>query len=164
MRWILCFGIFLTGIVVGVFVMQAGAAQQEKLAGLRLNHFGISVKNVNESMKFYTKTMGFREAFSVKDKRGNQVLIYLQISRDTFLELAPADADHPVGFTHAGLWADDLKGAVTALRRQGVKVDDPIVGATKASLTNVIDPNGVRLELLEFTPESLQRKAIQAWR
>jgi hypothetical protein len=45
-----------------------------------------------------------------------------------------------------------------------VKVDDPILGVTKAPLTNLIDPNGVRLELLDFAPDSLQRKAIDAWR
>jgi hypothetical protein len=31
-------------------------------------------------------------------------------------------------------------------------------------LTSVIDPNGIRLELLDFTPDSLQRKAIEAWK
>src|SRR5580704_7539447 len=113
MRAMLCFLLLVVGMVVGIFIMQAGAAQREKVIGLRLNHFGISVKNVEESMNFYTKTMGFREAFSVKDTRGKQVLIYLQISRDTFLELAPADADHPVGFTHVGIWADDLKSTVS---------------------------------------------------
>jgi hypothetical protein len=45
-----------------------------------------------------------------------------------------------------------------------VKVEDIRTGFTKAPLTNVIDPNGVRLELLEYPPESLQRKAIDGWR
>jgi catechol 2,3-dioxygenase-like lactoylglutathione lyase family enzyme len=164
MRWMRRFSLFVSGTVVGIFIMQAGAAPQEKVTGLRLNHVGMNVTNFEEAMNFYTKTMGFREAFSFKDKEGKPTLAYLQISRDTFLELAPADADHPAGFTHVGIWADDLKATVTALRQQGVKIDDPRVGGTKAPLTNVIDPNGLRLELLEFAPESLQRKAIEAWR
>jgi hypothetical protein len=28
----------------------------------------------------------------------------------------------------------------------------------------MIEPNGVRLELLEYPPESLQRKAMDAWK
>ena len=50
------------------------------------------------------------------------------------------------------------------LRQHGVTLDDPRIGSSKAPLTNVMDPNGVRLELLEFAPESLQRKAIDAWK
>ena len=64
MRAMFCFLLLVVGMAVGIFIMQAGAAQQEKVASLRLNHFGISVKDVGESMNFYTKTMGFREAFS----------------------------------------------------------------------------------------------------
>jgi catechol 2,3-dioxygenase-like lactoylglutathione lyase family enzyme len=115
-------------------------------------------------MNFYTKIMGFREAFSFKDKEGKPTLVYLQINRDTFLELAPANADRPVGLSHVGIWAGDLKTTVTELRQRGVKAEDPQVGLTNAPLTNVIDPNGVRLELLDLAPESLQKKAIEGWR
>ena len=164
MRWIRGLALFVAGTLLGIFVTQRSATPQEKMTGLRLNHFGIYTKDLDESMNFYTKTMGFREAFSVKDKEGKPTIEYLQINRDTFLELAPATADRPVGFSHAGLWSDDLNKTVTILRERGVKMDNPISGATKSLLTNVIDPNGVRLELLEYPPESLQRKAIDGWK
>ena len=164
MRIIRALALFAAGIVFGMFMMQPSAAQQEGTKGLRLNHVGMYVKNFDESMNFYTKTMGFREAFSFKDKEGKPTLTYLQISRDTFLELAPATAERPVGLSHVGLWADDLNAEVAALRQQGVKVDDPRTGTTKAPLTNVIDPNGIRLELLDIAPGSMQRKAIDGWK
>jgi len=164
MRWMRGLTLFIAGTVLGIFMTQPSAAPQEKVTGLRLNHFGIYVKDLDESMNFYTKTMGFREAFSVKDKDGKPTIVYLQISRDTFLELAPSSADRPVGFSHVGIWADDLKTTVTSLRQQGVKLEDIRTGSTKAPLTNVVDPNGVRLELLEYPSESLQRKAIEAWK
>jgi catechol 2,3-dioxygenase-like lactoylglutathione lyase family enzyme len=115
-------------------------------------------------MNFYTKTMGFREAFSLKDKDGNPMLTYLQISRDTFLELAPANAQRPAGLSHVGIWPDDLNATVLELRQRGVKVDDPRVTSSKSSITSIVDPNGVRLELLNILPDSLQRKAIDSWR
>ena len=139
MRIIRALALFAAGIVFGMFMMQPSAAQQEGAKGLRLNHVGMYVKNFDESMNFYTRTMGFREAFAIKNNRGGQT-VQLQISRNAFLELAPADADHPVGFTHIGIWADDLKATVTALRQQGVKIDDPVVGPSKASHINVTDP------------------------
>jgi catechol 2,3-dioxygenase-like lactoylglutathione lyase family enzyme len=164
MRWMRGLAFFVAGTLLGVSGTQPSAAPQEKVTGLRLNHVGMYVKDIDESMNFYTKTMGFREAFSFKDKEGKPTLVYLQINRDTFLELAPASADHPVGFSHVGIWADDLKTAVTALRQRGVKVEDIRTGFTKAPLTNVTDPNNLRLELLAYPPESLQRKAIDGWK
>jgi catechol 2,3-dioxygenase-like lactoylglutathione lyase family enzyme len=156
--------LFVAGIVFGSFLMQPGAAQQAAATGLRLNHVGMYVKDFDESMTFYTKTMGFREAFLFKDKDGKPAYTYLQINRDTFLELAPATPEHPAGLGHVGLWADDLDGTVAALRQQGVKVDDPRTGASKARITNATDPNGIRIEILDLPPGSLQRKAIDGWK
>lgn len=164
MRWMHGITFFAAGAVFGIFATQPSAAPQEKTPGIRLNHFGIYAKDFDESINYYTKTMGFREAFSVKDKEGKPVFTYLQINRDTFLEVAPSTAERPVGFSHVGLWSDDLNKTVTVLRERGAKIDDPRAGGTKAPLTNVIDPNGLRLELLEYPPESLQRKAMEAWK
>jgi len=158
------FSLFAAGVMVGVFLMQPGLAQQNQNPGLRLNHVGIYTKDYDESMRFYTQTMGFREAFTIKDKDGKPTLTYLQLSKDTFLELAPATAERPAGLSHIGFWPVDLNAAVSALRQRGVKIDDPRTGATETSITNVIDPNGIRLEMLDFLPGSLPRKAIDDWK
>jgi len=158
------FSLFAAGLGVGVFLMQPSAAQPSPALGLRLNHVGVYTKDFDESMRFYTTVMGFREAFSIKDKDGKPTLTYLQINRDTFLELAPATAQRPAGMSHIGIWPENLNATVAALRQRGVKVDDPRTGSTKTSITNVIDPDGVRLELLDFLPDSLPRKAIDAWK
>ena len=164
MRWMHGVMLFTAGTVLGIFAAQPSAAPQDKTVGIRLNHFGLYVKSLDESLNFYTKTMGFREAFQIKDKDGNPVLAYLQISRDTFVELAPATADHPAGISHLGLWSDDLNKTVAVLRERGLKMDDPRTLSTKSPLTNIFDPGGVRLELLEYPPESLQRKAMEGWK
>ncbi len=97
MRWMRGLMLFLAGAAFGIFTMQPSAAPQDKSVGLRLNHFGLYVKDLDESTNFFTKTMGFRPAFSLKDKEGKPSLVYLQIDHDTFLELAPASVDRPVG-------------------------------------------------------------------
>ena len=155
--------LFIAGMVVGVFLMQPSAAQQGQGPGLRLNHVGVFAKDYDESFRFYTQTMGFREAFTIRDKEGKPTLSYLQISKDTFLELAPAGT-RPVGLSHVGIWPYNLSDTVAALRAKGVKVDDPRTGSTKTSITNAMDPNGVRLELLDFLPDSLPRKAMDEWK
>jgi|SRR5579871_152616 len=157
------FTLFAAGVTLGVLMMQPGAAQTPA-PGLRLNHVGIDAKDFDESMRFYTQTMGFREAFTIRDQNGKPTLAYLQITKDTFLELAPATADRPVGLSHVGIWPLDLNATVASLRQRGVTVADPRTGSTKTSITNVTDPNGVRLELLDFLPDSLPRKAMDSWK
>jgi catechol 2,3-dioxygenase-like lactoylglutathione lyase family enzyme len=152
--------LFAAGIAVGAFLMSA----QSPAPPLRLNHVGIYVKDYDESMRFYTQTIGLREAFTIKDAAGKPTLTYLQITKDTFLELAPATADRPVGLSHIGIWPQNLTAAIATLRQRGLKVDDAKTGSTKTSITNVLDPNGVRLELLDFLPGSLPRQAIDNWK
>lgn len=155
---------FAAGVIAGVFLMQRVGAQQPSALGLRLNHVGIYAKDYNESLRFYTQTMGFREAFTIRDKDGNPTLTYLQINKQQFLELAPANAQRAPGLSHVGIWPEDLKATVSRLRERGLKIDDPRTGATLTSITNVTDPNGIRLELLDFLPGSLPRKAIDDWK
>src|ERR1700676_4691791 len=142
--------LFAGGVVAGILIMQPSVAQPDRMHGSRVNHVGVFAKNFEESYNFYTKTIGFREAFSLKDKDGKPTVTYLQINRDTFLELAAASGERVAGVSHVGILADDLNGTVAMLRQRGVKVDDPRTGATKAPLTSVMDPNGIRLELLDF--------------
>jgi catechol 2,3-dioxygenase-like lactoylglutathione lyase family enzyme len=115
-------------------------------------------------MEFYTKTVGLREAFTIRGNDGKPTLTYLQINKDTFLELAPATGDRQPGLSHIGIWPENLNATVAALRQRGLKVDDPRTGSTKTSITNATDPDGVRLELLDFLPDSLPRKAMESWK
>ena len=163
-KWMGGIALFAMGMGCGMFVMQPGEAQTAPGTGLRLNHVGIYVKDFDESMRFYTKTLGLREAFTIRDNSGKPTLAYLQVSRDTFIELGQATAERPAGLSHIGLWPLDLNATVATLRSRGVKVDDPRTGSTKTSITNATDPSGVRLELLDFLPGSLPRKAMDEWK
>jgi hypothetical protein len=102
--------LFAAGIVVGAFLRQPTPAQQivqqKQSTGLRLNHVGIYAKDYDESMRFYTQTIGLKEAFTIKDAAGKPTLSYLQIAKDTFLEIAPATGDRAVGLSHIGIWPE----------------------------------------------------------
>ena len=157
--------LFIAGLLVGTVMMQSGAAQQPNSgAGLKLNHVGLNVKDFDETVNFYTKTMGFREAFTLRGPDGKPGLSYIQISRDTFLELAPAGPDRPAGLTHFGIQADNVNAHVKRLREMGIKIDDPRVSRTSTLLTALFDPNGIRFELAELPADSLPRKAMNSWK
>ncbi len=54
-----------------------------------VGNVGISVPNIPEAVTYYTQKMGYREAFRVNDEKGQPRIVYLQISKNTFLELNP---------------------------------------------------------------------------
>ena len=159
--------VFVAGVLVGSAIA-TGFAQGERLAPVNhvnyVNHVGISVANFDEAFTFYTQKMGFREAFTVRDDKGQPTLAYVQVSRDTFVELQPANATRPPGLTHFGLHVENLRATVAALKQRGVTVEEPRAGRQDSSVANATDPGGVRIELFEFGPESLQGKAISSWK
>lgn len=155
---LVAFGVLLGG----VFTSHVAARQAP---GVRMNHVGVSVKNFDESVRYYTETLGFREAYRLRDDKGNPTMSYIQISRETFLELAPANASRPAGLSHIGIEADDIKGTVARLRTAGAQLTDPRFATnTGATLANATDPNGIRVEFLELHADSMQRKAILSWK
>jgi catechol 2,3-dioxygenase-like lactoylglutathione lyase family enzyme len=155
--------LFAAGLIVGSVVTPAGA--QERNTGLRLNHVQITVPNLDEALAYYTKVMGFRVAYALPSPDGRPATTFVQINRDTFLEVAPAAPNVTPGITHIGLWSDDINATVAQLRRAGATVADARSGGTTGSkLLTVFDPRGIRLEINEQPPGSLMRKAMDAWK
>ena len=157
--------LFGAGLIAGIVLMQPSAAQENKTAAIRLNHVGIAVKNFDESVNFYSKVMGFRVAFRFPSPDGKPTTTYFQINRDTFLEMAPATEALSAGITHIGVETEDIKSTIARIRQAGGTAEDfRVSGPTKALLSNVTDPNGLRLELIEVTPDSLHKKAEESWK
>ena len=130
-----------------------------------VNHVGIYVKNLDEAKAFYTKKMGFREAFTVNDDKGQPFLTYIQVSPNTFVELQPAGPNRTPGISHVGLQVEDIRATIASLKQRDVVVEDQArVSSTKSMIANVTATDGVRIELSEITPASLQRKAIDTWK
>jgi catechol 2,3-dioxygenase-like lactoylglutathione lyase family enzyme len=155
--------LFLTGIAVGLAV-QTGVAQ--KRTDVYINHVGVAVPSVPDALAFYTQKMGFREAFRQTSADGKLVSAYVQVSKNTFIELQEANAQRPAGVSHFGMAADSIEDAVKMFRAGGATASDPGAPSafSHARLANVTDLNGVRIELAELTPESLQRKAMDSWK
>src|SRR5581483_11457598 len=93
-------------------------------AGLVLNHVGIAVTDFQESLNFYTKVMGFKVAYAMPSPDGKPTTTFLQINKDTFIEMAPASANLPAGLTHIGLIAEDANAAIARLRGAGATLPD----------------------------------------
>ena len=157
------FLLFVAGILVGLAV-QTAFAQSQNRGIVGLNHVGMSVPNLDEAVAYYTKTMGFPEAFRSKDEKGQTTLVYVQISRNTFVELQPANPQRPPGLNHLGLHVENMGAAITMFKQRGANITESRVSPTKAILSNITDLNGVRIELAELPPESSHRQAMERWK
>ncbi len=156
--------LFIAGIVVGLAVDAAVAQNQSPNRGLvGMNHVGIAVPNLDQAVTYYTKTLGFPEAFRSVDEKGNVALVYVQISKNTFVELQPANG-RPLGMNHFGIHVENMAQVASMFKQRGANISETRVSPTKAILSNITDLNGVRIELAELPPESQHRQAMERWK
>lgn len=127
-------------------------------------HSAVTVKDMDESIRFYTKALGFRQAFELKNPETDAPwIVYLSICPGQFLELFyGGETDNPwndrlIGFNHLCLEADDIFAAVKNVRGSGYPIDiEPKQGSDFNWQAWITDPNGIRIELMQIMPDSPQ--------
>ena len=157
--------LFVVGTLTGLAVHGA-IAQSHTPDIVAVNHVGINVPDLAAAADYYTNVLGFPEAFRLDNDEGELDMFYVQVGRDTFVELRPANEGRPAGITHFGVHVNNIENLVATLRERGAEVQDVRASGsgTYAVLSNVIDPYGNRMELTELPPESLHRQAMERWR
>lgn len=141
-----------------------GRAQSIERDIVSLNHIAIAVEDLDAEAAFFSELLGLAEAFSVDDQDGEPFLTYFQINEKTFVELLPVTPDRPAGLTHFGLEVTDAEAVIERLEAAGTAVRKPFLSAyTGARIGGVESPSGAYFEVLELGPESLPRKAMDAW-
>ena len=152
----------VVGLVLGAGLQGLRGQQRDIIS---LNHVAIAVEDFAGASRFYSQLMNFPEAFALREANGSPALSYFQINRNTFIELMPVTADRPAGFVHFGLEVTNVDDVVKRLRSTGMSVGDPGTSPrTKSRIAVARTPQGTSLELLEFRPDSLHRKVIDAWK
>jgi lactoylglutathione lyase len=121
-------------------------------------HSSLRVSDLAAALAFYA-ALGYGEAGRV-DIGGGTTLIMLSFPAEQFvsLELVHRLGAEPVqigtGFSHLGVQVDDLAAAIADLTRAGVKpgpVERP--GGPGGPQTSwVVDPDGYRIELVQWPP------------
>jgi len=124
------------------------------------------VPDVAQALSYYNEKLGFREVVRNTSPQGQLASVYIQISRDTFIELQAANAQRPAGLNHFGFEVPNIKSAVTAFRERGLMVSEPGPPSafTGGILANITDPYAGRIELSEQPPDGKLRKATENWK
>ena len=124
-----------------------------------LAHLCFTVRDLAASEAFYRDKLGLAPAFDFVNEKGEKFGAYLHVAGRAFIELfqgkvaAPADGQT---YKHFCLEVDDVAAAVKALRAKGVEVTDPKMGSDHSWQAWLSDPDGNRIELHGYTPESKQ--------
>ena len=124
-----------------------------------LAHACFVVSDLDASEAFYRDKLGLKPAFDFVNDHGKRFGVYLHVGGRSFIELFEGKTAEPAegqSFQHLCLEVDDIEATVAELRGRGVEVTDPQMGGDGSFQAWLADPDGNRIELHHYTPNSKQ--------
>ncbi|MCA0133861.1 VOC family protein [Winogradskyella alexanderae] len=132
---------------------------------LGLNHVGLRVANFDKALDFYQNDLGFPMIYKFDNKEGNPIFAYVQINKTTFIELLPADEEHPEGIDHFGLETRNNEAVVKDFHSLGMECTASTVSPfTHVNIAHAIDPNGIYFEIIEAIEGSDLKRVMDNWK
>ncbi len=124
----------------------------------RIAHLCIISKDLTATEKFYTTALGLKKAFYFL-RNGTVTGFYLAVGDDSFIEVFLTDQT-PDGkssaIQHFCLEVDSIDEIAARVKKAGYEISEKQLGSDKSWQAWIIDPNGVKIELHEYTSESSQ--------
>jgi catechol 2,3-dioxygenase-like lactoylglutathione lyase family enzyme len=134
-------------------------APTSKQISSRLIHAGFVVKDLAAENRFYVDLLGFRLYWQGGFKDDGTDWYELQVPDGPdwieYMLNIPTDADHKeLGVqNHFSFGVQDVHSAAAELRSRGYETfDGPEVGRDGKDSLDAYDPDGTRVEIMEFTP------------
>ena len=127
------------------------------IAGLA--HACFTVTDLEEAIDFYRDGLGLTPAFDFVNDEGRRTGIYLHVGGRSFVELFEGQlGERATGqsYRHICLEVDDIETTVADLARRGVEVSAIKMGKDHSYQAWITDPDGNRIELHGYTPQSWQ--------
>ncbi len=120
-----------------------------------VHHIAITVKNLEESIIFYSRVFGFIKLDQFE--KGNSKFVYLSL-KDFQIELwefTPVtdnknlESLDTIGLRHLAFAVPDIDFAVATANQLGANFSEPKMGSSGKRYSLGTDCNGIALELLE---------------
>lgn len=135
-----------------------------------IGHGAFNVKDMEKTVAFYEKSLGFQKAFEIpRPENGEPWIVYMYAGGNQFIELFyGATQENPykdenIGFFHLCIAVDDIHDIWNRIVESGAPQDDaPKQGADGNWQCWTHDPDGIKLELMQLEEESLQMKFIRS--
>lgn len=131
------------------------------MKALKVDHIGIAVSNLEESLKFYTEVLGLKSA-GIEEVAEQKVKVAFLPCGDSEIELLESTSpDGPIakfiekngeGIQHIAIRVDNIEGTLAELKEKGVRLIDekPRYGAGGASIA-FVHPKATKGILLELS-------------
>ena len=154
--------LFFAGFITGQ-QHEFEIAENGKILGL--NHVGLRVTDFDQAANFYEDILGFPMTYRFVDDSGQPIFAYFQINKSTFIELLPANDDHPEGIDHYGLEAKNMESLISSFDNLGIRSTESNVSPfTRVNLAHAFDANGIYFELIEATEGSDLKRVMDEWK
>ena len=128
----------------------------------KIDHIGIAVINLNDSIKFYTEILGLKLLKTEELKEQKLKIAFIEAGETEFELLEPMDSEGPIakfietkgqGIQHIAFRVEDIEKVMNELKSKGIRMIDekPRSGAGNAKIA-FIHPkstNGVLIELCQ---------------
>lgn len=131
----------------------------------RLAHVCIHTSDLDRTAEFYCGALGMERHFDF-EKDGSLFGYYLSAGDNTFIEVFRGNPGEVGNIHHLALEVDDIDAAIRRIRDHGFETGDKSLGADDSWQAWMEDPNGVKIELQQYTPKSCQiirRTCIVNW-
>ncbi|MFQ6134942.1 MAG: VOC family protein [Nitrososphaerales archaeon] len=123
---------------------------------MKLLHTSITVKDMDESIKFYTELLGLKLVKRVEIPENDAEIAFLEDGyTDYRIELTywRSKREYSEGdqLDHLALEVEDIEEAVAELRRRGVNIarEPYSLSHTKTRIAFITDPNDIWIELIQ---------------
>ncbi len=128
-----------------------------------LSHACFVVCDLQASLQFYRDGLGLPVAFEFRDEDDSLFGVYLHVGARTFIELFQGSPQPPPdhgSYKHICLEVGDIDSVERELTSRGIEVTGKKLGKDGSWQAWLTDPDGNRIELHQFLPDSRQSEAL----
>ena len=154
--------IFITLQALGLILclrMSLRAADRPPLVGIA--HIAFQVGDLAKAQAFYGGLLGYDDAFRLYKEDGTTTLVYFKVNDRQYIEIFPGlPPEQDDRLSHIALETTNLEALRVYLAEKGVQVPGKVNTGRDGNLNfTVKDPDGHRVEFVQYQPGSMQMKA-----
>jgi lactoylglutathione lyase len=135
---------------------------------MRTLHFGLRVADLGSSLAFYTR-VGYEVVGTVPETEIGQ-LTMLKLPDDEFVTIElvhdpNAKVEVSTGLSHFVIHVESLDATIRALAARGIDAEAPASpdGSDEVQTTWIVDPDGNRIELVQWPPGHADGLSAADW-
>jgi lactoylglutathione lyase len=128
---------------------------------LGVAHIAFQVSDLKKAREFYGELLGYEEPFHIFNQDNSLALTYFKVNERQYIEIFPGlPPDRDERLMHIAFETTDLEAMRLYLQAKGVKVPDKVNTGRDGNINMTSpDPDGHRVEFVQYRPGSLHTRA-----